>query len=463
MFRSNISHETSLSRAHNSSYSDILFNFSRSRPVCIPLNSSNSYFYDLLCSGYGIFSGITYSWAEKVRFGVTNSPDEDPDVTSLKVYGFTTIDSDFRNFQLINSQNNIKLDVFATKRGFQDFICFTFSPAGSWATQDDFLVLCKGTVVTCPAIWDYHAHKFFTDVGFTQSRELDQIRTSVTRLVCDLKSKFLWNKLVCLYPFVGGSSYSHRWNLKDTTTYSLVYSSESIGTVSHSNNGVSMITPSQAYIDTTFVINPNTRDLAIGVYTDQLVNYAWPTISTYSIGRLMGGFTTSTLFAGGQLHYSISVENLTSTSNIPSINYRDVDPIYLSGRYTSQLSTFIQNTPNDRGGLWAMARLGSTFSYLGLQVPGLIQLNTIRWYQPFESSVFTGLRRSFGGKRSYFESTFGLNYFTTSIYIGNLHGTTSTPTKQIIKSAFIGFSMSGMDLLYMSEILTKFNYSLNRE
>jgi hypothetical protein len=73
------------------------------------------------------------------------------------------------------------------------------------------------------------------------------------------------------------------------------------------------------------------------------------------------------------------------------------------------------------------------------------------------------MRRTFGRKRSYFETTMQFSYFTSSIFIGNISGTLSAPSNQIIKSAFIGFSMSGIDLLYMSEILTKFNHSLGRE
>jgi hypothetical protein len=465
MFENTIKYETSLSRAHNSSYSDVLFHFTRTTPASIPINFSNSYFYDLLASGFGRFSGVTYSFSKKFRFGITNGPHEDPDVTNLSIYGFTTIDSDFRNFELAGASNNLSLNVFTTKVGLQDFLCFTFSHIGTaWSASDEFTILCKGTVVTCPILWDYHAHKFFADSGFTQSSVGDQIRTSVTRLVCDLKSKYLWNKLVCLYPFVGGTSESHKWNLKNTSTYSLIYSAENVGTVSHHPDGVQIITPSNGFINTGFQITPATRDLAMGVYTNQLVNYNWPFNPTYSVGNLMGSFTTSTSLAGGQLHYSISTFNITGNIGLPRIVYMDVDPVYLRGRFSSQLSTNLgNNTPMDRGGLWAMARLGSTFSYTGLLIPGIIQLNTQRWYYPFESQVLNGLKNTFGRKRVYLESTLGLNYFTSSIFIGNISGTLSAPSNQKIKSAFIGFSMSGMDLLYMSEILTKFNHSLNRE
>lgn len=461
-------YETSLSRAHNSSYSDILFHLKRNTPIAIPLNFSNTYFYDLLAVGIGRFGDIpaTYSFAEKVRFGVTNGPHDDPSIASLQVYGFTAIESDFRNHNLVGSSYNFNLQVFTTKVGLQDFLCFTFSEVSfAWTATDDFTVLFKGTVVTTPALWDYHAHKFITDIGLTQSRSADQIKTSVTRLVCDLKSKYLWDKIVCLYPFVGGTSQSHRFNLKDTSTYSIIYS----GTISHIGQGVRISNVAYGYMDTQFPVRPTTNDLAMGVYTDQIVNVGFPLNSTFSTGHLMGSYTTSNAFVGNQLYHSISVQPVSwvqagNLQSLPVIVYMDVDPLYLRGRYLSQLGTgWNSSRPLDKGGLWAMARLGFSFSYLGLQVPGVIQINSRRWYEPLESGLLSNLRDSFGSKRVYYEGTARFSYFTSSIYIGALNGTSSMWSTQTIKSAFIGFSMSAMDLLYMSEILTKFNHSLNRE
>lgn len=470
MFSNYRQNETSLSRAHNSSYSDILFHLTRSNPPAIPINFSNSYFYDLLAVGMGRFGPpdgnvATYSFAEKIRFGITNGPHDDPTITNLQIYGFTTIETNFTNHQLTGTSSKINLQAFTTKVGLQDFLCFTFSSSGSeWLSTDDFTILFKGTVITTPTLWDYHAHKFVTDIGITQSRNGDQIKASVTRLVCDLKSKYLWNKIVCLYPFIGGTSQSHRFNLKDTSTYSLVYS----GNIFHSSDGVRINNSSYGFMDTTFPMRPSTRDLAMGIYTDQVISTQHPFGNTYSVGHLMGSFTTSAQFVGNQLFHSISIQQLswlqpTNTQNLPILVYMDNDPLYLRALRSSQLSTnWTSNTSNDKGGLWAMARLGSTFSYIGLQVPLLIWNNFNRWYEPNESSVLTTLRNSFGKKRVYLGTTYQLSYFTSSIYIGALNGTTSMPSPQTIKSAFIGFSMSAMDLLYMSELLTKFNHSLNR-
>ena len=465
MFQTSQRHGTSLSRAHNSSYSDILFHLSKSEVVAIPLNFSNSYFYDLLAVGNAISSGVTYSWAEKIRFGITNGPNDDPDVSNLQVYGYTSIASSARLETGQTASPQVTLGVFTQKRGLQDFLCFTYSGVSGFISGGEFNILIKGTVVTCPVPWDYHAHKFITDVGLTQSVIAagpgDQTRTAITRLVLDLKSKFLWQKIVCLYPFVGGSSQSQSFNLKNTATYSLIYS----GTVSHLYYGVRVEADWDGFIDTTFPVRPTTRDLAIGVYTDNVVNQNFPFTPTFSIGNIMGSWTTSTQYTGGFLQYGISLES-PITGN-PQLTYADADPFYTIGRFSTFLpvGSNIPGVTSDKGGLWAMARLGSTFSYLGLQIPGVQQLNTRRWYEPFEGgmNILTNLRNSFGKKRAYYDTTLGFNYFTSSIYLGGFSGTSSRRSRQVIKTAFIGFSMSSMDLLYMSEIITKFNHSLNRE
>lgn len=462
------SYESSLSRAHNSSYSDVLFHLTRQNAIAIPLNFSNTYFYDLLAVGIGKFGDTpaTYSFAEKIRFGITNGPHDDPTVSNLQVYGFTTLDSDFRDHALISSANNINLQIFTTKVNMQDFLCFTYAQVGTpWTATDDFTILFKGTVIVCPALWDFHAHKFITDVGITQSISGDQIKTCITRLVLDLKSKFLWDKIVCLYPFVGGTSQSHRWNLKDTSTYSLIFS----GTFSHTAEGVKRDGAGYSFMDTRFPVRPSSVDLAMGVYTDQVVSTSFPINATFSTGHLMGSFTTSNQFAQNQVFHSISIQDIrwiqpSNTQSLPILVYMDSDPVALRGQYSSQLMTgWNFSRPIDKGGLWAMARLGLTVSYLGLQVPGIVQINTSRWYDPFESDIMADLKNYFGRKRAYIGVDFNNSYFTSSIYIGALNGTTSIPTSQTIKSAFIGLSMSSMDLLYMSEILTKFNHSLGRQ
>lgn len=43
---------------------------------------------------------------------------------------------------------------------------------------------------------------------------MDLVEESINELVKDLKSNNLWDKMKAIYPFVGGTVSSHRFNLK---------------------------------------------------------------------------------------------------------------------------------------------------------------------------------------------------------------------------------------------------------
>jgi len=60
------------------------------------------------------------------------------------------------------------------------------------------------------------------------------IASAVNTLVNDLKGYGLWDKMYAIYPMVGGSSESCKWNLKDTTKYNLNYT----GSWTFNDNGM---------------------------------------------------------------------------------------------------------------------------------------------------------------------------------------------------------------------------------
>ncbi len=81
---------------------------------------------------------------------------------------------------------------------------------------------------------DPDADAFISATGITDSTQQSAINT----LVVDLKEYSLWTKMDALYPFVGGTSTTHKYNLKnplDTdSAYRIVWS----GGVTHDSNGV---------------------------------------------------------------------------------------------------------------------------------------------------------------------------------------------------------------------------------
>ena len=59
--------------------------------------------------------------------------------------------------------------------------------------------------------YDPDAQAFFTASGLTGATNL----TAVNQLVLDLKAANIWTKMKAIYPFIGGTSALHKWNLKD--------------------------------------------------------------------------------------------------------------------------------------------------------------------------------------------------------------------------------------------------------
>lgn len=83
------------------------------------------------------------------------------------------------------------------------------------------------------AAYDADAQAFFTAAGITDNTQ----KTAVNQLVVDLKTYGIWTKMKAIYPFVGGTSTTHKYNLKDPQdtdgAFRLVFS----GGWTHSSTG----------------------------------------------------------------------------------------------------------------------------------------------------------------------------------------------------------------------------------
>jgi len=69
------------------------------------------------------------------------------------------------------------------------------------------------------AAFDADAQAFFTAASITDSTQ----KSAVNQLVLDLKSYNIWSKMKAIYPIVGGSAATHKWNLKDPRDLNAAY------------------------------------------------------------------------------------------------------------------------------------------------------------------------------------------------------------------------------------------------
>ena len=81
---------------------------------------------------------------------------------------------------------------------------------------------------------DSDAGAFIGAAGITDGTQQD----AVNQLVLDLKDAGLWTKLKAIYPFVGGTASTHKWNLKDPQDTNAAYRLTFSGGITHSSNGI---------------------------------------------------------------------------------------------------------------------------------------------------------------------------------------------------------------------------------
>lgn len=81
--------------------------------------------------------------------------------------------------------------------------------------------------------FDSNAEAFITAAGITNETQQNAINT----LVINLKAFNLWNKMSAIYPFVGGTATTHKFNLKDPRDLDAAYRLSFIGGWTHSANG----------------------------------------------------------------------------------------------------------------------------------------------------------------------------------------------------------------------------------
>ena len=81
---------------------------------------------------------------------------------------------------------------------------------------------------------DSDACAFIASAGITDSTQKNAINT----LVLDLKSANIWTKMKAIYPFVGGTALSHKFNLKDPRDLDAAFRLVFAGGWTHSSNGV---------------------------------------------------------------------------------------------------------------------------------------------------------------------------------------------------------------------------------
>jgi hypothetical protein len=193
--------------------------------------------------------------------------------------------------------------------------------------RSDWTAIVSAT--TLAVSYDSNAQAFFTAAGITDTTQKD----AVNQLVVDLKAASLWTKMQAIYPFVGGTNATHKWNLKDPRDLDAAFRLTEHGSTVNNANGTAG-NASTAYWDTHYV--PATNGTLNSTH-----------VSVYSRNS-------------GQDNVDIGMAHSGTGRLMMSISFGAVSGNYLSDHYDDGGANRINTAPTDSLGLFTDTRTSST-------------------------------------------------------------------------------------------------------
>lgn len=193
------------------------------------------------------------------------------------------------------------------------------SHAKSWAGLTDIVGLTT----------DADAQAFITAAAITDATQ----KSAIDTLVKGMKADGIWTKMKAIYPFVGGTASTHKWNLKDPRDLNAAYRLTFSGGWTHNANGITG-NGVNAYADTwnntAFSLGAYSRISNSGVFTGYVITVEdGDGIPSNQFGNILSGSSVFSQF------YSISTGSGPYTKTYSVIDTNSVLPnsvkIYRNG------------------------------------------------------------------------------------------------------------------------------------
>ena len=196
--------------------------------------------------------------------------------------------------------------------------------------------------------YDADAKKFIDSSGITDTIQKRAINT----LVVQLKDSSLWSKMICVYPLVGGTASTTKWNLKDPRDLDAAYRITFSGGWTFSNNGAN---PNGINSVANSHFNPSVS----GTLTSQAFGY--DSRENVSSSNIDFGVDNNINNIYGYLSYA----GQTAYSSIYSASY--LNPIRVGSNYFYQVSRVGTNVSvYDNGSLLRSGTLATSSLYNGV-------------------------------------------------------------------------------------------------
>ena len=185
-----------------------------------------------------------------------------------------------------------------------------------------------GIVASSGDAMDIDALAFITAATITDNTQ----KNAVNQLVKDLKLANVWTKMKAIYPFVGGTASSHKFNLKDPRDLDAAYRLVFSGGWTHSSTGA-LPNGTTGYADTKFtgsLLQQNSAHISVylnsdtsGLFCDIGVDDNTGSVSIWSrasnvfynqINNTLGNYLTTTNTSS----YGLYIANRTSSTVLNS-------------------------------------------------------------------------------------------------------------------------------------------------
>jgi hypothetical protein len=211
--------------------------------------------------------------------------------------------------------------------------------------------------ILAPASSDPDAFRFIQIAEIIDNIQID----AINNLVTGLKGSGLWGKMQAIYPFVGGTAFSHKWNLKNTTLYTVDW----FGAITHDSNGITLLNGGYGIIPS---LNQNIleqNNASISVYNKTTL--LWNTTNRFFVGGSVtlgvalgyitngGGYNQSTFFSAGVVYRDNNVGSpgyliMTRTNSSNYVVYRN----------STLLQTLNETSTTPPSSLFQIGRNGTT-------------------------------------------------------------------------------------------------------
>jgi hypothetical protein len=166
---------------------------------------------------------------------------------------------------------------------------------------------------------DEDAQSFLTTAGITNNLEY----WAVVKLTRDLKFNGIWSKMKAIYPFVGGTSTTHKFNLKDPRDLNDAFRLTFSGGWTHSSTGAKP-NGTNAYADTYLVPATHLTDASshLSVYPRDNTRYsANGSSAANDIGAFNTGFNKAFAFCARFVNDTAIADSFdTGTNRITTAN-----------------------------------------------------------------------------------------------------------------------------------------------